>query len=875
MKRYLIPIVLLLAAVGCQKPEENASVSGEPYFSIVVRDDSAIPVATLDPMSAQYTLEIGASAWSASANTNNHVEKAVRFNVSSNLRWKVVPATEEAEPWVRPFPDAGEKEGLFFFKAVRNINPDEERTAYFNILVDKGTGYYEPIEGLLTVTQKRSAHFLEMNAAKFSVESAGGRIRLYVTANVDWTYALTPMADYGTADTNWITDESEHDTQVDTLVFQVAPNELGIRGADLTINYNLDGTPCTEVIPITQYPATEADLEGFPVKWVVRSSDNTFAGTWPGNGTIPPVSGDGMITWHNEVGKAADTGGKIVLDVSDNSPRAAGVWPGDYLEIVAASPVSAGSIVKVVFGTRVSGTGQKYWRLEFRDGEEWKIVGKPQTDPDVAGPDGNPVVYTHAMASDGSTNVLVDGLATYTANTDQVEFRFICAANYQANGNGPLSAPNGGTWRLSVNDEADGETRTENPYQPQISVVAAGSEILTRASLNVTPAYLVFEGKKSSSRKFNVSSDQDFTITPSHSWIHVNATEASAGEDLSFTVTCDDNTQATTREGSVTIKAGITRKEVAIVQGSGASDMDPLISIASGNAIQVPYTAGETVIRIQANVDISTQSLADWLTVAPATKAAVETREYVVSYTANDDTQHTRTGSIRFYNAFRNLESVLTVTQAKNTGGILVYFADDFSWLKPLVDAYVAEKPSAASSMDPVGSNLASHEQPNVWSKYASTAGALFTSKGYVDLEHEAGIGNNTLYVQDCYFKMGAGSKQTGLRLPPIDFEGDTPVDVVFTFDWCAHMSAAGNIDVVPLVVELIGGGTCADSGAAKSNVFTTTQTKGTLAWQHASVVLQGVTKNTRIEIKPDYATFTESGNHRWHLDNLRITEIQ
>lgn len=576
MKRLILPLAIIsLAALSSCAPEEKGfKMEGDPYFNIVVRDiqsSATVTVAELDEMSAQYEMTLGPDAWSASANAKNHVSKALRFCVSTNMRWKVVSATGEDEDWIHPFPDSGEKEGLFFFKTDRHIDPVNEREAMFNILVDSGSGY-KPLEGMITITQQASSHFLEMDAAMFNVEADGKTIRLRVTSNVDWDYTLAPMAQYGTSDVSWIEDKSQHSAskQIDTLVFTIAPNGPGIRGADLRINYNLDGEDTSELIPITQYPAGEAELEGFPVKWAVKVADNTFASTWSASGTIPPVSGEGMMTWHNEAGRAADKNGKIVLDLHENSPRASGVWPGDYLEIVAASPVSAGSIIKLVFATRVSGTGQKYWRLEYRDGNEWKIAGKSLTDPTVNGPDGAPVVYTHEMASDGSTNIHVEALATYANTTDQVEFRFICAANWQANGGGPLSAPNGGTWRLSVD-----EATADNAYQPQISVIAAGSEVLTKANLQVSPAYLVFEDSGTANRKFTVSCDHDFTLTPSQSWIHVNASESGSGSDLSFTVTCDDNEKPGIREGSIVIVSGFTRAEVAVIQGGKSGSTNP------------------------------------------------------------------------------------------------------------------------------------------------------------------------------------------------------------------------------------------------------------------------------------------------------------
>lgn len=868
MKRFLIPLAFLLTAVGCIESEQPFVIEGDPHFNITIRDDSGVPIAELDEMSAQYSLVLGSNAWSAAKNPTNHVSFAPRFYVNSNMRWKVVPASGEPESWIHPFPDSGEKEGLFFFKTDRNIDPELERSALFNILVDKGSGEFEPIEGMLRVTQEKSLHFLEMNAAKFNVAASGQRIKLAVTANVDWDYSIVPSPGYGTPDLEWITDESKHTAgkQVDTLVFKVAANELGVRGADLTVNYVLDGEAKSELIPITQYPATETTLEGFPVKWAVRISDNTYAETWPASGTIQPTSGSGLITWHNEAGRAADTAGKVVLDVSDKSPRAAGVWPGDYLEFVAASPVSAGTIVKLVFATRVSGTGQKYWRLEFRDGDQWKIAGQSYTDPEVIGPDGQPVVYTHTMAPDGSTNILVEALANYSVTTDQVEFRFICAANYQANGNGPLGAPNGGTWRLTVNG-----TAADDPYQPQISIVAAGAESLTKANLTINPAYLAFEGEGMAGRKFTVSCDQDFTLTPSAGWIHVSATESSAGEDLSFTVTCDDNHTKGIREGAVTIKAGITRADIAIIQGAvggGEPGKEPFISIDGGNKLTSGYKGGEARVTVLSNLQVSASSNASWLKVTPDSGNQADVEEKVFNLQFEENAGSDRTASVRFYNDSYGLETVLTFVQGVSQTAGKVWFEDDFEWLAQYTDAYLAKNPSA--KLDPVGSNLSTHDQPNLWNDQANfkvVTDDLY-ARGYVDLNPSPKV----LYMQRNYFKMGKTNAHTGLRLPPCGYNGDSPSDVTLTFDWCAHMTGSGVIDNVTITVEVEGAGFCADSGTVLSKEIATAQTAGTLAWQHASVSVRGVTKDTRIVVRPTHMSDGKGASQqRWHFDNIRI----
>ncbi len=204
-----------------------------------------------------------------------------------------------------------------------------------------------------------------------------------------------------------------------------------------------------------------------------------------------------------------------------------------------------------------------------------------------------------------------------------------------------------------------------------------------------------------------------------------------------------------------------------------------------------------------------------------------------------------------------------------------VYFQDNFDWLYKYMDvAYGNAYGKSQIITDPVANNAASHDQPNIWSKYSSSIGAAFTSMGYKDLDHEASGNNNTFYMQENYVKIGAGGKQTALRLPQIEF-GETPVNVRLSFKWCRHMTGTGNIDTVPLVVEVLNQGKCADSKTTTSNEFTTVQAKNSLLWTNASVILIGVTNSTEIVIKENYETYTESGNHRFHLDDIIVTDVK
>ena len=95
--------------------------------------------------------------------------------------------------------------------------------------------------------------------------------------------------------------------------------------------------------------------------------------------------------------------------------------------------------------TRTSKTGMKYWRLEYLDGSEWK----PAMATETATINGAETAYNIVMNADGKTNVEVDATVTLAAASDKVQFRMLCVANDQANGNGAIEVPNGGTCRIA------------------------------------------------------------------------------------------------------------------------------------------------------------------------------------------------------------------------------------------------------------------------------------------------------------------------------------------------------------------------------------------------------------------------------------------
>jgi hypothetical protein len=647
------------------------------------------------------------------------------------------------------------------------------------------------------------------------------------------------------------------------------PASLGLDAVDLhkvvLTGYavGLAGTTGYLVVTSFQDQGKDETLIPYPIKWRVRTDDiNYTTESFASTGKIDPVQGLGYITYVPYSLETTNDNDKYLLDVSDKSPRITGPWPGDYWLFYGSGAIKAGSEVHIAFETRTSATGHKFWLLEYLDGDEWKPVSETFTTTEP----GMEITYSHIMNADGATNVGIDYIVKYRKNSEHAQFRFRCMANWQANGKGKLATRNGGTARLSVTDMSD-ET-----YQPKIEIIKEGNGVEkdpVYADVQVSTDLLTFNGTPAGPKTLTVTSDHDFTVMTTDEWLSLDVTEGLAGEETAIAVTCAESELPELREGRIKIVSEDTEVVVKVVQSAAGQILDPFISISTGSAIRVSEKAGEASVRIQTNLDeISYTSDASWITVAPMrTKALVDWYDYILTYEANE-VEAERTATVRFFNEAANQETVLTVTQAPAPPSS-VYFQDDFSWLQPYVNAYLAQDPSAThATMDPVGSVLSSHSQPNIWNipEMAASLGADLENRGYVDLNKSA----KTLYLQECYLKMGANKKQTGLQLPPQNFDGDTPVNVELSFDWCAHIGGSGAVDNVTVTVELDGPGICADSETALSNPISSVQQSGQMFWQKASVILVGVTKDTRIKIRPTNMGSTPN-YQRWHLDNLKL----
>lgn len=402
-------------------------------------------------------------------------------------------------------------------------------------------------------------------------------------------------------------------------------------------------------------------LTFYPVKYQIRKTPVNFnTASFSSEGKIEPVEGLGYIQYVPFDLANTDKNKKYVLDVSDSSPRVIGPWPGDYWLFYCYGAVKAGSVMRITFEARTSATGHKYWMIEYLDGENWKPATDVLEATDVPGG----CEYTHAMNADGSTNVQVNAEVKLKKNMENCQFRFKCVANWQANGKGALEARNGGSGRLSVTDTESDE------YQPKVVMVKEGDGVEIpdtdpiNANIIVSKDLITFEGTPAGPEKLTVTSDYDFTIESTESWLSIDATNGLANDKVELTVTCEPSTLSTLRQAQIVVKSEESKKVINVVQSAAGGELDPLISISSGNSVEVLGQGAEFIAKIQANVAFETEIKDSWISEVevPATRAMVETT--VKTFKAEPNlTGADRVGTIRFFKD--NIESVLTVKQAK------------------------------------------------------------------------------------------------------------------------------------------------------------------------------------------------------------------
>ena len=670
------------------------------------------------------------------------------------------------------------------------------------------------------------------------------------------------------------------------LVFHAAPESFNIAGLNAHfvdvegyyLSVDKGGNGPFVVLTSVEDKGLNENVK-LPVKWNAIANDYP---KWTGvnvtsgkAGVIEPVEGFGQISYNfgmeQRIKDGVEADPESKLDINGDNPRVNGVWVGDYWEFLSYVPAKAGQVIKLEFEMRISAAGLRYWKMQYKDGDEWKDCRKLKS----VEKGGAIIEYTDDVAPGGGeeANKVITHVVKYANDTDAIIFRWISMSPWRGNNDtDPLGNPSTASMRLDCSDAL--------AVQPSISV-ATEAELPNDNVANVEVTVdksLTFEALPGQPKSFKVLSDNEVELTTDSDWIFfVGADETlvesmviPAGAETEVFVNCAENVEPSTREGLITVKSGATVETIKVTQVSPGVSLEPFVSLVGGNSGNVSFAEGSFNLAVQTNVDFEFSSDAAWVNVqaVPETRALVDVKQLAVTYQANDATEE-RVAHIRVFNTENNIETLYTLTQAGYESG--VYFQDDFTWVAPWADAYGAD--------DSVGDNNASGKAPNVYTHATHMEGGVpgypafmteYANRGYEDVNPDG----QSFYTQKYYLKFGKTSVHTGLKLPANEFEGSTPVDVELTFNWAAHMTGKGAIDKVQIVVEIEGDGICADSGEKISNAFVTTQENGMLAWQNARVILKGVTNETRISIRPSVMDDSDGVTQkRWYIDNIKLAK--
>lgn len=278
-----------------------------------------------------------------------------------------------------------------------------------------------------------------------------------VYSNYDWTISI-PEED------TWYTvspGEGEAYKSSTVTITPEANNTDKQRSSTFTIKAGTEELP---VVVAQRSNAGGPEMEGLdvPAQWIFNVARiNISKVQFEDNNAMKSASGNGTLSYTHTAPSDPNSKCARILG-GTGEPYITGGWPGDeWLFSIPVKNFKAGTKVYFKGTPRTSATGHLYWRMEYNDGGEWK----PATELKTATVNGQTVQYTHTV-TDAYTSI--DFTVTFSQGIDngKVEFRFVCAANWQSGGAGALEAPNGGTIRWAA-DRDDGKSETG----PTIKVV--------------------------------------------------------------------------------------------------------------------------------------------------------------------------------------------------------------------------------------------------------------------------------------------------------------------------------------------------------------------------------------------------------------------
>ena len=296
----------------------------------------------------------------------------------------------------------------------------------------------EDSEKVVHVVQSAAGQMLD----PFISVTTGNLLEIRVQYNTEYEY---------TVDADWLTltpAGSRALVEWDEYVLTRTANESEAPRTG-TIRFYNEAKKLEAVVTVVQ-EGKEVIFENNLIQW---GFDGTLMGAYKDsfekdNNFKANIAGVGSLSWTSLPENIAldKNAKKSQLIGGTGQPYITGAWPGDYWEFsVPLKNVPAGNVVTFTALHRISGTGQKYWRMDWSiDGTTWTPVKPLETETET----GTNAQYTH-IAPTSDIEISESFKLPQAVADGTLRIRFTCVANWQGNGSGALSAPNGGTHRWS------------------------------------------------------------------------------------------------------------------------------------------------------------------------------------------------------------------------------------------------------------------------------------------------------------------------------------------------------------------------------------------------------------------------------------------
>ena len=226
---------------------------------------------------------------------------------------------------------------------------------------------------------------------------------------------------------------------------------INLGRAQITVNSG-DKSAVVELVQETEFVPMH-------VEWQFTAADATGAYEDTFNDTSKDAGDGGQYVAANLSGTGTiryvqvDKNGIAILNAkapartvgNSGHPFVYGAWPGDYwlFEAQDENEYPAGTKLNITFLTRVHETGQKYWKLEYWDGEKWCPASDLQQ-VEV----GEEQISYNFLPTNSTSNSRVDVTWNLVKPCTVMKFRYVCVANYAYKGeiNDGLNA---GTCRIA------------------------------------------------------------------------------------------------------------------------------------------------------------------------------------------------------------------------------------------------------------------------------------------------------------------------------------------------------------------------------------------------------------------------------------------